>query len=792
MKRFVYLVGVALLSVACQANELTVPAPQNAVLTQPQPAVVNAPPFKSQTLPMVKVKPEVQVVVKGEDIKLEVKLPALSAFKTQMLDLATASKIRATITDSAGVVYTPNGAVAGLVDYPVTGVINLTFNNVVPDQLLIVELQVTDGSADIPQADLALALKHTGVGDLTTSMNFQTTPTAKTMKALLALDIARARNLNLAALTTKMVEITGQAGTAPNFTYTTHPTLVNTSWIAGDLNAAVAPASLFASVYRMAGATVALTVSGLIGSDKINVQVTDAASAIKTNLGNGSGGAAFAIANATPGSGLQIKVGADPANTAQYTFTVNPSTPLTLTNNGTTNVSITAVPTAVVTSSLNPTFGALGSTLTINGSGFSTTAGDNIVRFAGAGGNIDVVAATVNGAGTQLTVAVPATALYGSQNVTVRLSGGPESSPALTYEVRPEFTFATASGAIGSTVTLNGSGFHTTAGSNDVRFSGGNTQALVQSVNSSGTQMTIEVPEGVSGAQTVTVKVGNQTSISRTFNIIPTLASVTSAQVVGGTITLTGTGFSTTAANNTVRFTSGSTVTAAAATANAEGTQLTVAVPAGLFGVQGLSVQVASFNSLGGQPLAITPNITNLSITSGSSGDTLTITGTGFHTTAGSNTVRFGANSVSATLNTGNLVVTVPAHAAGAANVTVQVGTQTSTASNFTILPTITGITGAPTSGGKPALIRGETITITGTNFDTTVANNKVLFGSLEVTPATVPNNTSMTVVVPAAAETETFGDVSVRVKTNNQTSTTSVTATVVGVTLSVTNGGLY
>lgn len=791
MKRLAYLVGGVLLTVACQTQELVnAPVDSQVQVVQPQ-EVVNVP-IKSPILPMVKVKPEVQVVVKGKDIKLEVKLPALSEFKTQALDLATASKIMAKITDSYGQVYLPNGAVGGKVDYPGNGLVSLTFDAVVPDQLLLLELQVDDGSDDIPQAELALAIKHTGVTDLTTSMNFQTTPTAKAMKALLGLDATKARSLSLAALVTKMEEITGQTGTAPNFTYTTHPTLVNTATLASALNEGTDPASLVAATYRMVGATVALNVTGLVGSDKLDVQVTDAASAIKTALGNGSG-AGFSIEKATPGNGLKVKVGASAGNTTQYTFAVMPSDTVNLTNNATTHLTITASPAAVTTTSLSSSSGIIGSTININGSGFSTTAGNNIVRFAGAGGNIDVAAATVNGAGTQLTVAVPATALHGSQNVTVRLSGGPESSPALTYDVRPEFTFATAFGAIGSTVTLNGSGFHTTDVNNDVRFSGGNTQAMVQSVNATGTQMMIQVPAGVSGTQTVTVKVGNQTSVSRTFNIVPTLASVTSAQVVGGTVTLTGSGFSATAANNTVRFIAASTVTAAAATVNAEGTQLTVAVPVGLFGNQAISVQVASFNSLGGQSLAITPNITNLSSTSGSNGDTLTITGTGFNTTvAGSNTVRLGVNIVSATLNMGNLVVTVPANAAGVANATVQLGIQTSAASNFTILPTITGITGAPTSGGKPALIRGETITITGTNFDTTVANNKVMFGSLEVMPATVPSNTSMTVVVPAAAETETLGDVSVRVKTNNQTSSTSVTATVVGVTLSVTNGGLY
>jgi hypothetical protein len=782
MKRFAYLVGIMMLTSACQSQPTPAAAPQLAVQAVTPSSAQAYVPIKSPILPMVKVTPEVQVKIVNKDIRFEVKLPALSDFKTQALDLSTAAKITAKITDSYGIQYLPSEAVSGQVDYPVSGVVNLTFNGVVPDQLLLVELQVTDGTDDIPQADLALAMKHTGVTDLTTSMNFLTTPTAKAMKALLAVDADRARSIDLTALATKMVEITDQTGTAPNFNYTTHPTLVDTALLATDLET-ILPAALTVANYRRVGATIALTVSGLVGSDELNVQVTDAASAIRTALTNTGGN----IIKATPGTGLKVKVGADPTNTTQYTFTVNPSTPITLTNNATTNVSITAVPAVVAVTSLSPTSGTLGSTLTINGGGFSTLAANNTVRFVGAGGTVDVPAATVNGAGTQLTVTVPSGVRYGAQDVTV-LVGAQQSSPALTYNVKPTFSFASASGAVGATVTLNGSGFHTTAGSNTVMF--GTTSATVQSVNGTGTQMVVEVPN-VSGAQNVTVQVGSQTSDAQTFNITPTLATVTAAQVVGGTLTLTGTGFSPTAANNTVRFTSGATVTAAAATANAGGTQLTVAVPAGLFGTQSVSVQVGTLVS-GSQTLAVTPNITNLSIASGSSGDTLTITGTGFHTTAGSNTVRLGANSISATLNTGNLVVTIPANAAGAANVTVQVATQTSAASNFTIVPKLTTVTTVHTSGGKPALVRGETITLTGTNFDTVVVNNRVMFGALEVTPATVPSSTSMTVVVPYDTVTQTPGDVTLRVKTNGQTSTTSVTATVPTVNIIINDSGLY
>jgi hypothetical protein len=783
MKHLSLPVAMALLAVACQAHNPPLStgsgiAVQQATI-QEKPAAAVYVPIKSPMLSLVKVKPEAKVVIQNQEVKLEVKLPALrdvrEGFKTQALDFSTASKIRARITDSYGTEYTPTGAVAGVVDYPVNGVLNLTFDAVVPDVLLFVELQVTDGSDDIPQADLAVVVNHTGVTDLTTSMNFQTTPTAKAMKALLAANATRARSIDLAALATKMLEVTGQSGVDPNFSYTTHPSLVNTSQMATDLQTLL-PGALTAANYRMNGATVALTVSGLVGSDQINVQVTDAASAIKTAVTNGNS----SVAAATPGTGLRVKVGADPANTTQYTFTVTPGTPIALSEGGSTPVTITAVPAAVAAMNLSPSAATIGSTLTINGGGFSTNAANNTVRFVGPNGTLDVPAATVNGAGTQLTVTVPSGA-YGAQDITV-LVGAQQSSPALSFNVTPSFTLTPASGAVGSVVTLNGTGFHPTAGSNTVMF--GAVEADVQTVNGAGTEMTVLVPE-TSGEQNVTVQVGTQTSASQAFKITPTLASVTAAQIVGGTLTLTGTGFSTVAANNTIRFTSGATVTAPAVTATA--TQLTVAVPSGLFGTQQVSVQVGDQTS-GPQTLAVTPQITALSIATGSAGDTLELTGTGFHTTAASNLVQLGTHTVTATLNAGKLQVTIPNVPAGVANATVQVGTQTSAPSTFAIVPTLTSVNTVDTFMSKPALIRGASITLTGTNFDPIAANNSVMFGATAAVP-TAATATQLTVTVPGVLGTA--GDVLISAVTNTQNSN-SITAVVPAVNVQINNSGFH
>ncbi|PKL75782.1 MAG: hypothetical protein CVV27_13635, partial [Candidatus Melainabacteria bacterium HGW-Melainabacteria-1] len=130
----------------------------------PQPSATARPYFAELSKPETKGT----VSLSGETLQLALQLPPQhqdTSFSTQLLDLGAASKIVATVTDSHGKTYTPVGAVAGEVNYPPSGVLSLTFNNVVPDPLLLVELQVKDGVGNIVQADLASALRHPGTSN---------------------------------------------------------------------------------------------------------------------------------------------------------------------------------------------------------------------------------------------------------------------------------------------------------------------------------------------------------------------------------------------------------------------------------------------------------------------------------------------------------------------------------------------------------------------------------------------------------------------------------------------------
>jgi hypothetical protein len=96
--------------------------------------------------------------------------------------------------------------------------------------------------------------------------------------------------------------------------------------------------------------------------------------------------------------------------------------------------------------SVSPTRAAVGSTITLTGSGFSTTAASNSVVFTRASGTVSVPAATATS--TTLTVAVPTDAITGP----VIVQSGGQSSSAVILEV------------IASPITLLPGGVVTVAG----------------------------------------------------------------------------------------------------------------------------------------------------------------------------------------------------------------------------------------------------------------------------------------------------------------------------------------
>lgn len=408
---------------------------------------------------------------------------------------------------------------------------------------------------------------------------------------------------------------------------------------------------------------------------------------------------------------------------------------------------------------------------------------DALSPNAQANGNGEVVIPNVPPGSWQLRLSGPGY-LPRRIAVTVPATAGTDLGPISIYPPQPTLTgLSPSQGVAGSSTVLSGSNFNLTLANNQVKF--GTTPATVTAATA--TSLTVTVPAGLTGPTapvTVTIGAAAPTASANFALLRPVIdAAVPVAGEIDASIMLSGSHFNPVLANNSVRFGStAATVTAASATS------LTVTVPAGLSG----SVDITARNLLSpfSDPLsfAITPTLSTAAPASGSFDELITLTGKGFSSTLNANTVKFGTNSatVTAASNT-SLTVKVPDAPAGSRNITVQVGSQTSSAAGFTILPTLSSLSAAATVGGKAALIRGQTLTINGRHFDPTAANNTVFFGAISAPAATVNGaGTQLSVSVPAGVDVP--GDVAITVVSNSQTSN-ALTAAVPGVNVTI-NGG--
>jgi gliding motility-associated-like protein len=339
----------------------------------------------------------------------------------------------------------------------------------------------------------------------------------------------------------------------------------------------------------------------------------------------------------------------------------------------------------------------------------------------------------------------------------------------------PTITFSPTSGVVGTTIVITGLNFSPTPANNVVKFFNDRTATVTAS---SATSITTKVPSGtVSGKITVTTNCVTLTSdIDFTFGaaLLPTITSLTpSSGPIGTTVTITGTNFSTTPANNTVKF-NGTTSVVTASTA----TSITTTVPAGATTGK-VSVTVGGNTAISTNDFTVTSasslTITSFTPTSGPVTTIVTITGTNFSTTPANNTVKFnGTISVVTASTTTSITTTVPTGAiTGKISVTVGGNTATST-NDFTVTTasflTITSFT--PTSGPVNTIV-----TITGTNFSTTATSNTVKFnGTTSV--VTASTTTSITTTVPTGATT---GKISVTVASNIATSANDFTVTTSG-----------
>jgi IPT/TIG domain/Glucodextranase, domain B len=238
--------------------------------------------------------------------------------------------------------------------------------------------------------------------------------------------------------------------------------------------------------------------------------------------------------------GLQGSPASSPTNWSATSITVPVPTGaitgrVSVMVNGQVSNSLRYVVATLNISSISPSSGAPGTTVTITGSGFGATQTTSLVTFNG------TAAVVSSWSDTQIVATVPNNATTG--NVLVIENNTPSNGVLFTVATPPPLisSISPTSGAPGSTITIAGSGFGATQGSSTVTFNG--ISAAV--VSWSDTQIVIIVPTGATSGNIV-VTVNGTVSNSFFFNVTLPLAITSVAPqsaVPGAPVTIFGTSF---------------------------------------------------------------------------------------------------------------------------------------------------------------------------------------------------------------------------------------------------------
>jgi hypothetical protein len=206
--------------------------------------------------------------------------------------------------------------------------------------------------------------------------------------------------------------------------------------------------------------------------------------------------------------------------------------PIAVTNpfgTGTSSFNFTVIPAPTITS-FTPSSGTFGTAVTITGTGFTWATG---VRFNGLNSPFTIVNATT------ITTTVPVGATTGNIRVTNGVDSVESASPFTVFGVPTVTSFTPTSGAVGTSVTITGTGFNAVT---QVRFNGVNASYTVNST----TSITATVPGGATTG-TVSVTNGSGTGTSGTnFTVLtpPTITAFSpSSGGIGTSIVINGTNF---------------------------------------------------------------------------------------------------------------------------------------------------------------------------------------------------------------------------------------------------------
>jgi RHS repeat-associated protein len=275
---------------------------------------------------------------------------------------------------------------------------------------------------------------------------------------------------------------------------------------------------------------------------------------------------------------------------------------------------------------------------------------------------------------------------------------GAASATPVVYSVTP------GSGGLGSQVTIAGSNFGTSQGSSSITFNGTAASSITSWTNS---QIVAIVPTTATSGSVVVVVNSVASNADLTFTVInPVVSTVSPASApVGGTVTVTGTGFGALQNGSQIQFNGlAGNVTSWSATS------VTLTVPSGatsgslLVAEGGVNSNSVSFT------VTEALSVTALNPTIGPVGSSVTITGTGFSASPSNSTVTFNGIPTTTTGWSDTQITAIVPAGTTTGPVSVDVAGITALGPNFQInnTVTLTDSLGDPSSTYTSAIIGGK------------------------------------------------------------------------------------
>ena len=329
---------------------------------------------------------------------------------------------------------------------------------------------------------------------------------------------------------------------------------------------------------------------------------------------------------------------------------------------------------------LSPTSGYVGDTVSISGTGFATSSSvtiyfDNV--------NVGTTAANASGIFSGVTFTVPESC---KGNHTVKAADSIGYSPGVSFTTNQSMSITPTSGAVGDQITISGTGF---AASKSVTFYiddvVATATATTTGANGSFTNNTFTIPPTSSGIHTIKAKDASDNFETATFTVGHKMSITPTAGITGDTVTVTGNGFGASKVITIKYDNIAVTTTPSAITTNVYGAFTgSFNVPAGAAGTHLVEISDGTYSASADfvTTTEVTINQTTSEASPGYVGDEFTISGTGLKPDA-TVTITYTTDPVVlATVTTDekgafSATVTIPASPGGNHTITVTDGLTT-------------------------------------------------------------------------------------------------------------------